>query len=311
MEKNSDLLNNLRVEMEDARNGIGKTVEEVKGTCRYFNEALSEIADACNILELEYVKVSNLKILPEHSILFKRLISDLHDKGIIFHRNDLACSIDKKLGGSLNKRSLIIQDTSEPKDLECGRNIVVKDISEFRKYRSYMKEISDIFEFSKQLEKMTVILENRERKYNNQNINEDAIEIARANTNTCVEKLTISLNDRLIKVNDYILSRPHAVGSNMQFFQVVFQNQNIEFNIDELPSMQKIDFEWKKTSKLLNSLGFRGQILKAFFPKRTDKKPRIIKFINPVIVKDLSKRGININLLLKELNLADIRNSPK
>lgn len=57
--------------MEDARNGIGKTVEEVKNICIYFNKTLSSIEDSCNIMEVENVKVSNLKILPEDSIFLK------------------------------------------------------------------------------------------------------------------------------------------------------------------------------------------------------------------------------------------------
>ena len=124
------------------------------------------------------------------------------------------------------------------------------------------------------------------------------------------KKLTVSLNDRIIKINEYILSKPHAVGANMKFFEAVYAKPNIEINIDELPNIQKEDFEWKKTSKLLNSLGFSGEIMKAFFPKRTDKKPRI-KFLKSVSREDLEKRGIKINLLIKELERAHLKNSPE
>lgn len=47
--------------------------------------------------------------------------------------------------------------------MEEGQNIIIKNINEFREYRRQIKEITEIFEFSKQLEKMNVILENREK----------------------------------------------------------------------------------------------------------------------------------------------------
>lgn len=125
------------------------------------------------------------------------------------------------------------------------------------------------------------------------------------------KKLTVSLGDRVIKINDYILSKPHAVGTNMSFFEAVYTKPNIDINIDELPDIQKVNFEWKSISKLLNTLGFTGEVLKAFFPKRSNKKPRVVKFLKSVSRRDLDKRGINISLLINQLEGAHLKNSPE
>lgn len=196
---NTDLLNNLKIEIEDSRNGVGKTPDSVKNTCIYLDEALSKIEDACNILEVENVKVSNLKILPEDSTLFKKLISDLHDKGIILHLNEYIDQISMKIEGHVHDRRNVTQDTYEPREMEEGQNIVIKNINEFREYRSYIKGIInslEALEVSKQLEKMTVFFQNREITYKNQNINEDVVETEIINKN--IKKDVIDKNAILL-----------------------------------------------------------------------------------------------------------------
>ena len=138
-----------------------------------------------------------------------------------------------------------------------------------------------------------------------------------------IDKFVVSLGDREIAVNDYIISRPFTRSSNRSFFEAIYFRPEVQIYIDDVQkemmeqikndpkkeSLMKI-IKWGKISKILNALGFRGEILKAFFPIRTNSKPRVIKFLKTVSKEDLKNRRININLLIQELKDAHRRNSP-
>src|SRR3989344_185029 len=118
----------------------------------------------------------------------------------------------------------------------------------------------------------------------------------------------IDVRDREIWINDYLISKPHAVGKNMSFFEYLISNPNTEILRKKLPKILGEDTANKKFSKILNDIGFKGEILKAFFPKRGKGS---LFFTPKINSKDLEKRGIKINIFLKELELAHERNSSK
>lgn len=90
-------------------------------------------------------------------------------------------------------------------------------------------------------------------------------EIAGADT----EIFRVSLDDRDIRVNDTLLSRPHPTGGNLLFFEYAYNNPGIEIKKTDLPEQMQKDLRGKDFTKILNELGFKGEILPTFFPKRS------------------------------------------
>ena len=122
------------------------------------------------------------------------------------------------------------------------------------------------------------------------------------------EEYAISVKDREIWINNYFISKPHAVGSNLEFFLYLLDNPNKEIKKSELPTNLKNQISKKNFSKILNALGFKGEILKTFFPKRSKS---ILSFKQRVNHNYLVERGIKEDILLKELRLAHTKNNPK
>ena len=132
--------------------------------------------------------------------------------------------------------------------------------------------------------------------------------------NITPDKYTILVKDREIWINKYLLSKPHAVGSNLEFFEYVRkQSPNTKIERNKLPdfgeSCLKKDIKNKGFIKILNELGFKGEILKTFFPKRS--RDMVVYIGNKIVKKDLEKAGIKMPLFLKELELAHIKNNPE
>lgn len=129
------------------------------------------------------------------------------------------------------------------------------------------------------------------------------------------EEFTISVKDREIRINDYIIGKPHAAGSNFEFFDYIrSQAPHTKINRNELPSkFGNLSIQErvrnKRFVKILNELGFKGEILKAFFYKRG--KNTISYRGDKITKKDLGETGIKTQLFLKELEVAHIRNSPE
>lgn len=123
----------------------------------------------------------------------------------------------------------------------------------------------------------------------------------------------IQVKDRYIWINNYLLSKPHAVGSNFEFFEYIRSHPGERIERENLPSQfgtlsLKAEVKNKSFIKILNELGFKDEILKAFFPKRG--KDMLVYRGDKITQKDLEKSGIKIPLFLKELELAHIKNNP-
>ncbi len=122
------------------------------------------------------------------------------------------------------------------------------------------------------------------------------------------KKYVIELKDRGVWVNEFLLSRPHATGKNMGFFEYVFEHPDKLISRDSLPKFVQQDVAARSFSKVLNDLGFKGEILKVFFPERGKSQ---LRFRKEVTLSQLAKSGINTDLLLQELRLAHLKSSPK
>lgn len=128
-------------------------------------------------------------------------------------------------------------------------------------------------------------------------------------------KFIVSVKDREIWISNYLISKPHAVGSNFEFFEHIrLQKPNTKIDRETLPDFGgnvslKEQAKNKSFIKMLNELGFKGEILKAFFYKRS--KDSLIYRGDEITKEDLEKTGIKISLFLKELELAHIKNSPE
>jgi len=143
-----------------------------------------------------------------------------------------------------------------------------------------------------------------------------ATEIGEINTKQILlNKLIITVRDREIWVNNYLIGKPHAIGSNFEFFEHVrLRPPHTKIDRSTLSnfggsSSLKEQIEGKSFIKILNGLGFKGEILRAFFYKRS--KNTLIYRGDKITNKDLKKAGIKITLLLKELELANTKNSPE
>lgn len=128
------------------------------------------------------------------------------------------------------------------------------------------------------------------------------------------DKYKISVKDREIWVNDYLIGKPHAVGSNLEFFDYIrAQKPHTKIDRDKLPSNfgdLSIQGQVKKKGfiKILNGLGFKGEILRAFFSKRG--KDTLIYAGDEISKEDLENVGVKIPLFIQELKLAHTKNSP-
>lgn len=139
--------------------------------------------------------------------------------------------------------------------------------------------------------------------------------LSTAGVNQNTDKFTISVKDREIWINNYLIGKPHAVGSNFEFFEYILsQAPHTKISREALPSFGgnlslKEQVKSKGFIKILNELGFKGEVLKAFFYKRS--KNTLIYRGDEITKEDLEKAGIKKHLFLKELELAHIRNSPE
>ena len=123
-----------------------------------------------------------------------------------------------------------------------------------------------------------------------------------------ISEYRILVKDRGIWVNEFLLSKPHAAGKNMLFFEHLIEHVDKSIKLETLPSFVQVEIGTRSFSKILHDLGFKGEILKAFFPARG--KNQLI-FRKEVSLKQLEKDGVNAELLLQELRVAHIKSNPK
>lgn len=123
------------------------------------------------------------------------------------------------------------------------------------------------------------------------------------------DTFTVSVKDREIWVNDFILSRPFATHPNKEFFDYVYAHAGETLLRSEIPDYAKRALQGGKSFvSVLNNIGFKSQILRAFFPKRGKTSILLTKNVSAV---DLKERGVKTSLLLQELRTAHAKNSPE
>jgi len=123
------------------------------------------------------------------------------------------------------------------------------------------------------------------------------------------DTFTVSVKDREIWINDFFLSKPFATHPNKEFFDYVYAHAGKSLLRSEIPDYAKRALQGGKGFvNVLNNLGFKGQILRAFFPTRSKTN---LLFQKSVSTSDLKGRGVKVSLLLQELRTAQAKNSPE
>ena len=129
------------------------------------------------------------------------------------------------------------------------------------------------------------------------------------------QNFKIKVRDREIWINQYLISKPHAVGNNFEFFDYVRrQAPHSKIERSKLPDKNwgtltiKAETKSKRFIKILNALGFKGETKKAFF--YNVGRDSLFYRGDEVSKKDLEKVGVKILLFLKELDLAHTKNNP-
>ncbi|MES2216409.1 MAG: hypothetical protein V4481_03890 [Patescibacteria group bacterium] len=134
--------------------------------------------------------------------------------------------------------------------------------------------------------------------------------IPNAALSPAVTTFSVKIKDRKILVNDYVIAKPHAVGKNMSFFEYLYENAGKLLEREDMPEYVRNEVSGRSFTKVLNALGFTGEILKAFFPKRGKGS---VQFRKSVSLKELADQGIDMDIFMKELGLAHtktVRSSP-
>jgi hypothetical protein len=125
----------------------------------------------------------------------------------------------------------------------------------------------------------------------------------------------IKVKDREIWVNNYLLSKPHATSSNYEFLEYILsKSDNAKIERKNLPDSSgeaslKYKLRGDKFKKAFTSLGFKGEILKAFFKNRGKNQTTFRG--KKITRKDLEDAGVKISLFIQELKLANTKNSSK
>jgi len=107
-----------------------------------------------------------------------------------------------------------------------------------------------------------------------------------------VYKITYSDKTRKILVNNFLLAKPDFFRENEVVFTYVYNNPNRRISLEEIKEKTRYKIT-KSLPKILENLGFTGQLRKAFF----DVSSKGIRLRNPVTKKDLKELGIkNLSL---------------
>ncbi len=120
----------------------------------------------------------------------------------------------------------------------------------------------------------------------------------------------IQVRDKEIWINDCLLSKPHAVEINFEFFYYIRrQSANSKITKQDMPEWLKKEIGNKRFIKLLNNISFKSEIRKAFFYKVGQSS--LFYRGDKITKEELEKGGVKIPLFLKELELAHTKNSPE
>jgi hypothetical protein len=122
-------------------------------------------------------------------------------------------------------------------------------------------------------------------------------------------ELKLKVVDREVWVNNYLIAKPHAVGNNYDFLEYVRKQP---FDQPITKDSLTIDIQEamgdKTFFKILNALGFKGEIKRAFFYK-VDARTLCYRGDNLTLLQ-LKDAGVNIKLLIKQLEVADAKYNP-
>jgi hypothetical protein len=122
------------------------------------------------------------------------------------------------------------------------------------------------------------------------------------------DSFEVKLRDRAILINDYLLSTPYGEGKNMACLEYCFEHPNTDLKRTSMPESAQKELRSKEFTKILNELGFVKEIRKAFFPTRSKSG---LYFRNPVSASKLEEEGINTEILVRLLEIENIRHKPK
>ncbi|MDD4661856.1 MAG: hypothetical protein PHG24_01065 [Candidatus Pacebacteria bacterium] len=241
------------------------------------------------------IEINNLLQKIKYNFITKKtktpIFIEFYVNGSMEHKTILLLNTLKEMGGiDFNERNW--DEINET--LEKNRNQTKKTIAE-----GYWVEPIE--------PKFSQLCKEYEKKIEGKSVKEIK------NMHPVPNKYEVYVKDREIWVNNYLIGKPHATGSNFEFFDYIrSQEPHKKIERRELPSKLgdlslKKQIEKKSFIKILNGLGFKGEILKAFFDKRGKDT---ITYAGDKISKEyLEKKGIKINILLKELDLANDKNT--
>ncbi|MFH0912237.1 MAG: hypothetical protein V1807_01095, partial [Patescibacteria group bacterium] len=223
-------------------------------------------------------------ILPTKGWELKTILTALHENNIAYSQ--------------IPKEASVIMTSRPFEEFLDGKSVVVN----MDKFKDYRAQVSALCKFIDDIEKekfpQTTI--KKELRENRNNLN--------SKKNLIPNKFIISVKDREIWINDYLISKPHATGTNFAFFEYI-QTQSADTKIErrKLPDTLKQEVGKKRFVSMLNSLGFTGEITKAFFYKISEHT--LFYRGNKIEKESLEKEGIKIPLFLKELEVVHMRKS--
>ncbi len=125
---------------------------------------------------------------------------------------------------------------------------------------------------------------------------------------TVPETFFVKIKDREVRVNSFLLGKPYAIGKNMTFLEYISERPHQLLKRSDMPEHIQEEMGKRTFGKILNALGFTGQILKAFAPKRNKSA---VLFRDEVTKSQLEEDGVDVELMIKELELAHRRNNRK
>lgn len=106
---------------------------------------------------------------------------------------------------------------------------------------------------------------------------------------TILYRVSYSDKSREILVNNLLLAKPDFGSENEMVFGYIYQHPNERLNKTQIEQQLNISIG-KSFHKIVENLGFKGDLRKAFF----DLSKTYIRFRNPVTKKDLDALNIEI-----------------
>ena len=117
-------------------------------------------------------------------------------------------------------------------------------------------------------------------------------------TENILYQITYNDHDRIIRLNNFHLSKPNFNSENDNCFTYIYTHPNIIIDKSELEKANGSKLK-KRISDIIRDLGFTDELKKIFFSVSKDK----VKFINPITMQYAKKNNLlEINLTLLRRN---------